>query len=186
MKTNWLALFSAVLIFASLLLPWISATFYQLNGSFPNYAKDFSLNAGVSIHYFGFIGYANGITQTMLFPYWFNWVCTAMLLVAGLVVARASFSNTKTSRRLLVLAGVLAILCSPLYYVTFMTTMLNLPIQSNNMLFNIFSPNDFALSNVIDNLHTQTGLSLYWLSAASGVLAIVSTKIFKGKEPVAE
>jgi hypothetical protein len=71
---------------------------------FSQLSQDFSLNAEYQYTIFGFIGYANGITQTMLFPYCLTGY-HAMLLVAGLVVARASFSNTKTSRRLLVLAA---------------------------------------------------------------------------------
>ncbi|MCW4009584.1 MAG: hypothetical protein NWF05_03060 [Candidatus Bathyarchaeota archaeon] len=78
MRVNWVGLISAVLIFASLFLPWYSATYYQLEGAFPNFEKDYSVNAGFSITFFGVSGYANGITQTLFFPYWFSGAVSAV------------------------------------------------------------------------------------------------------------
>lgn len=187
LKANHYGLLSAALIFASLLLPWLSATFYQLEGTFPNIKQDFSLNAGLTTHYFGFIGYANGITQLQLFPYWFNLVFTAVLAFAGLLALKGSLSKRATGRKLMVLAGVLAIICCPLFYVAFVLNMFSQPFTSDTFLFNVFAPESFGLNaSELGRLHTKTGLSFYWLPIVAGALAIISIKTFKKDDPPQE
>ncbi len=186
MRANWLGLISSVLILGSLFLPWLSATFYQIEGTFPSFRQDFSLNAGLSVHYFGIVAFANGITQLLLFPYWFNWVFCMVLLSAGLIAIKASFAD-RPMRRLMVLAGVLAIICSPLFYLAFASTLLSSPLRSSSLLFNIFSPGDFGLTTTdMPSLHTKSSLNFYWLSVAAGILAIVSTKWMPRRESLSK
>lgn len=181
MRVNWVGLISACLIFTCLFLPWLSAVFYQVDGTPPNVKQDFSLNAGLSINYFGYIGTANGVTQTLLFPYWFNWLFTLMLLAAGMLALKGSFSNIQTGRRLMILAGALAIVCSPLFYALFASTIVSLPLNSSNMLFNVFSPSDFGLNTDL-NLHTKTGTSFFWLPVVAGILAVSARWFFNDKK----
>jgi hypothetical protein len=164
----------------------MSATLYQIDGTLPNIKQDYSLNAGLSINYFGYIGSANGVTHTLLFPYWFNWLFTLMLLAAGLLALKGSFSDAKTGRRLMIAAGAVAIVCSPLFYALFASNLLSLPLHSSNMLFNIFPAGDFGLNGADLNLHTQTGSSFFWLPIVAGVLAVSASRFFMAKnEPVA-
>lgn len=177
---NWCGLVSALLIFVSLFLPWLSATFYQLVGAFPNVTRDYSLHAGLSINYFGIIGYANAITRVLLFPYWFNWFFSGILFIAGLLAVRGSLAKRTTGRKLMVLAAILAIVCSPMFYLAFTLTVLSQPLTSNNMLFTFFTPSNFGPSTMdVSSLHTRIeNLSFYWLPVVAGILAIVSRKFF--------
>jgi hypothetical protein len=184
LKANWFGLISAILIFASLFLPYLSFTVYEIVGEYPNLGQDYSLNAGLSMNYFGFVGNANGITHISLFPYWFNWVFCATLLIAGLIALKGSFTKRTVGPRLMLFAGVLAIICSPLFYVALITTLSSLGLLSNSTLFTIFSPSDFGLNIInIDKFHSRISQGFSWLPIIAGVLAIVSTKFFKAKNP---
>ncbi len=181
MRVNWCGLISALLMLASLLLPWLSATFYQLVGTLPTVKPDYSLHAGLSINYFGIIGSANGVTKTLFFPYWFNWLFSALLIAAGLIALKGSFATRTAGRRLMTFAAIFAIICSPLFYFAFTSRLFSMPITSNNMLFAFFGPSDFGLDNTyLNSFHSKIdNLSFYWLPVAAGILAILSRKFFK-------
>jgi hypothetical protein len=181
LKANWVGTVAAALTFASLLLPLLSISLYQLVGTFPNLTRDYSLNAGLSIFYFGIVGHANGVTQILLFPYWFNWFFCAILIIAGSLALKGSLAKRTTGRKLMALAGVLAMICSPLFYFAFVSTLLSQPFTSNNALFFFFTPSSFRLSDTVaSSFHTRiVNPSFYWLPVISGILAIISLKVFK-------
>ncbi len=82
----------------------------------------------------------------------------------------------------MILAGALAIVCSPLFYALFASTIVSLPLNSSNMLFNVFSPSDFGLNAADLTLHTKTGTSFFWLPVVAGILAVSSRGFFNDKK----
>jgi hypothetical protein len=178
MRKNWVALLSAGLFFVSLLLPWLSVSFYTLTGAFPNFQQDFSNQISVSLYFWGFTGAANGVNQTQILPYWFNWATTAMILAAGVLAIKGGLASGKTAKRLLILSGVIALACSPIFYLGLGATIVQTPIPQEKAIAGLFSPASFGLTpEDVSGLHSQYALSFYWLPVLAGILAIMSSKL---------
>jgi hypothetical protein len=164
-------------MFLNIGLPCFSESFYILTVSAPlHFYLDFSHHISLSIYYFGFAASANGITKVQVFPYWFNWLCFALILVAGTAAIKASFAQGQTRKRLMTLAGVLSIICSPLFILGFVFTMASSP--PNNTPLPWFSPSSFGLTQAeVSNLHAQNGFPFFWLLPVVGIWALLSTKV---------
>jgi hypothetical protein len=178
-KLNWISLISAILIFLNIGLPYLSASFYILtvDANAPSgFYLDFSHHISLSIYYFGFVASANGITKVQVFPYWFNWLCFALILVAGTAAIGASFAQVQTRKRLMALAGVLGIICSPLFLLGFFSAMTSSPPNNTSLLW--FSPSSLGLTQTeVSNLHSQNGFPFFWLLPVVGIWALLSTKV---------
>jgi hypothetical protein len=178
-KLTWISLISAILIFLNIGLPYFSESFYILtvDANAPlHFHLDFSHHISLSIYYFGFVASANGITKVQVFPYWFNWSCLAMILVAGTAALRASFADGKTGKRLMTLAGALSIICSPLFFLGLITAVTSS--LSNNTPLLWFSPSSLGLTQAqVSNLHAQNGFPFFWLLPLVGIWALLSTKV---------
>ena len=179
MKLNWISLISAVLIFLNIGLPCFSESFYILtvNANAPSgFYLDFSHHISLSIYYFGFVASANGITKAQVFSNWFNWLCFTLILAAGTAALKASLSQRQTRKRLMTLAGVLSIICSPLFFLGFISTMTSSPPNNTSLLW--FSPSSFGLTQTqASNLHAQNGFPFFWLLPFVGIWALLSTKV---------
>ena len=162
-KLNWISLISAILIFLNIGLPYLSASFYILtvDANAPSgFYLDFSHHISLSIYYFGFVASANGITKVRVFPYWFNWLCFALILVAGTAAIGASFAQVKTRKRLMTVAGFLSIICSPLFLLGFVSGMASSPPNNTSLVW--FSPSSFGLTQTeASNLHSQNGFPFF-------------------------
>jgi hypothetical protein len=178
-KLTWISLISAILIFLNIGLPYFSESFYILtvNANAPlGFYPDFSHHISLSIYYFGFVASANGITKIQVFPYWFNWLCFALILAAGTAALKASFTQGKTGKKLMTLAGVLSIICSPLFILGFVFTMASSLPNNTSPLW--FSPSSFGLTQAeVSNLHSQNGFPFFWLLVIVGIWALLSTKV---------
>ena len=179
MKINWISLISAILILINIGLPYLSESFYKLTADVNSplgFYQDFSHHISLSIYYFGFVVSANGITKVQAFPYWFNWLCFALIAVAGISTLRASFADGKTGKRLMTLAGALSIICSPLFFVELYITMM-MPSFPNTPLLG-YSPASFGLIQAdVSNLHAQNGFPFFWLLEIVGIWALLSTRV---------
>jgi hypothetical protein len=180
LKLNWISLISAILIFLNIGLPYLSASFYILtvDANAPlGFYLDFSHHISLSIYYFGFVASANGITKVQVFPFWFNWLCFALILAAGTAALKASFTQGKTGKRLMALAGVLSIICSPLFFLGLDITAMTSLLPNNGPLL-WFSPSSFGLTQTeVSNLHSQNGFPFFWLLPIVGIWAFLSTKV---------
>ena len=184
LRANWIGLISSILMFISLALPWASFSYYKLAGTFPYFQKDYSLHIGLSIYSYGLVGSANGVTRFEAFPNLSYIIFFVPLLVAGLIGVCGSLIFSKKGKRLLVLAGILAIISLPLFYVGLEIAVLSLP-PNEFYTFGAFpSPSAFGLTGTaFENLHSDNGIGFLWLPLIAGIISIISTKIeFTSKE----
>ena len=188
MRINMLGIVASILIFLSLALPWFSSSF-DLNlgtiAGFPIGTVHFSL----SIYFFGFIGTNNGVASVEAFPYAFNIIFFIVLLVAGLIEVLASLTFGERGKWLMVFAGTLALISTPLFYVALGSTLSNmfLPGTQASASGGILTPGNLLGGDVLTGTQVQTGASFFWLPILAGVLALVSIKIGtigRSKEPV--
>jgi hypothetical protein len=178
MKANLTCLLPAIPMFLGLGLPFLSESFYKIVSTFPNLRFDDSLHISFSVYFFGFVGSANGVTRVEVFPYFFNIVFFVLLLISGLIGVLESLVPSKNSKKLMILAGILAIACSPLFFVALGLTLTSMSLTEITNLGGVFSPRVFGLSgDAFSQLHSHDGIGFFWLPPLAGVFAVLSTKI---------
>jgi hypothetical protein len=173
-----LGIIASILIFLSLALPWFSSTFDVNLGTFAGFQFG-TVHVGLSIYFFGFIGTSNGVASVEAFPYFSNVVFFTLLLVAGLIGVVASLTFGERSKWLMVLAGTLAIICTPLFFVALESTLASmyLPGTQSSSGGGVLMPGNLLGGDGLSGTQVQAGPSFFWLPILAGILAFISIKI---------
>jgi hypothetical protein len=178
MRVNMLGIIASILIFLSLALPWFSSAFDVNLGTFAVFQIG-TLHIGLSIYFFGFIGTNNGVASIVTFPYLSNIVFFILLLVSGLIAGVASLTFGKRSKWLMLIAGTMAIICTPLFFLALQSTLgsMYLPGTQSSITGGILLPGNLLGGEGIGGTQVQVGPSFFWLPILAGILAFISIKI---------
>jgi hypothetical protein len=178
MRVNMLSIVASILIFLSLALPWFSTTFDLNVGNILGLPIG-TVHIGLSIYFFGFIGTTNGVPQVVTFPFAANSIIFTVLLIAGIITVLGSLISSGERRMwIMLLAGTLAIVCTPLFYLALVSALSTTSLPgTQGSGGGYFVPQNLLSGDVFGGFNVQTGPSFFWLPIVAGVLAIISIKI---------
>jgi hypothetical protein len=167
LKINYIGVIAGILAFLSLAFPWwvmsMSAT-----------ALEITISGEISMFLYQTTSSVMGMSQTVMMDLWFCWVALALIVMSGVAGIAGSVLIGEKGKRILLIAGILALLSIIIFAVGLQNELAKAPPVSGFPSVGLFSSGSFNYMEGISMQYLSYLTIGFWLALVAAIMALVS------------
>lgn len=137
-------------------------------------ALEVTFSGDVSIFLYQATSSFMGISQTVTIDLWFCWVALALIVIAGVAGIAGSAVVGDNGKRILLIAGILALLSIVIFAVGLQNELLKTPPVSGFPSVGLFSSGSFIFMGEMSMQYSSYLTIGFWLALIAAVMAFVA------------